>query len=391
MKKLILAIIITLLFSLLPKTKVYAGMQPLTPDNVKKVLTTSATASEFCKLKIGDTSIKDFSVALLRGYGQEGQDPYITTLDQMSCTDEKKGVIYGTLKITRNIPGDEEIYEQVFVIDDHYLRPTNMYTEAYTLTPTIPDQLDTDNSIRGIFKGISVKKGSLKNISDVETNNYADSNYYDGEREFGYIVHVDPNGTIDNIYVLYKGSIYKYTKTIKEIKNVLLVDYTNSDAVLTPKPDPTANWETYQGQGFSFKYPPEWNYRNENGNLVFTKKIPQPRATESAEQATTDKFVEASINIAVIKNTQNMTLDAWTRNEVVRRGLDKYNPVFTTTTVAGQDAIQTVFPTGFAERLFVFMKDENIFVISYKATNDEEEIAKGEMKMKILSTFKFTN
>ena len=272
--KVILIIIFTLLIlGFLPKSIAYAGMQPLTPENVKKVFTTSATKSEFCRLRIGDSDVKDFSAALLRGYGSAGQDPFIETLDKMACTDQKKNIIYGTLKITRNIPGDEVIYEQVFVIDDHYLRPTNLYTEMYTLTPTIPEQPDIDNSIRGVFKGISVKKGSLKSITDVENQNYADNNYYEGDREFGYIVHLDTNGTVDNIYVLYKGDIYKFIEKIKEVGNVLLVDYTTESSITpTPTPDPTADWKLYESDGFSFKYPKAWNFENYYSKYPTEKK-----------------------------------------------------------------------------------------------------------------------
>lgn len=277
MKKALLFFTNLLILIFIFKSTAYAGMQPLTPENVKKVVATMATKSEFCKLKIGDTDVKDFSEALLRGYGSAGQDPYVSTLDKMQCTDQNKDMIYGTLEITRNISGDNIIHEQVFVIDGHYLRPTNLYNEFYTLTPIIPDQPEAYASIMGVFKGNSVKKGSLIHISDVENENYADENYYEGIREFGYIVHIDKEGTIDNIYVLYQNNIYKFVKSLKEIKDVLLVDYTQNNTITstpTPTPDPTANWKTYTNSQYSFqlKYPYHWDVKENTkyGFVMFT-------------------------------------------------------------------------------------------------------------------------
>lgn len=37
----------------------------------------------------------------------------------------------------------------------------------------------------------------------------------------------------------------------------------------SPTPDPTANWKTYSGSSFTFKYPESWNVQEENDNVYF--------------------------------------------------------------------------------------------------------------------------
>lgn len=155
----------------------------------------------------------------------------------------------------------------------------------------------------------------------------------------------------------------------------------------TPTPDPTSDWKTYEGDGFSFKYSPEWSYTSKTGYLFFVKKIREPQPTGSFENLPVDTVVYLQVN----KKAQGETLENWAQNEAIRRGNPEFIPVVKQIKAAGIDAIETDFPSRLGARFTVFIKNDTVFAINLEYATPEDETAQKEFKNQILSTFKFTD
>lgn len=155
----------------------------------------------------------------------------------------------------------------------------------------------------------------------------------------------------------------------------------------TPTPDPTADWKTYEGDGFSFKYSPEWSYTSKTGYLFFFKKIREPQPTGSFENLPVDTVVYLQVN----NRAQGETLENWAQNEALRRGNPEFTPVVKQIKAAGIDAIETDFPSRHGARLTVFIKNDTVFAINLEYATPEDETAQKEFKSQILSTLKFTD
>lgn len=153
----------------------------------------------------------------------------------------------------------------------------------------------------------------------------------------------------------------------------------------TPTPDPTTGWKLYVGDGFSFKYSPEWNYTTKEGNVFFSKKVRERQPTGPFDTLPTD----TSVIFKVDKKALNETLDTWALNEVQRRKLEGFKPEIKKISASGLDVIETEFPSMNGEKLTVFIKGDNVYIITLEYATKEDEVAQKELKNQILSTFKF--
>lgn len=110
------------------------------------------------------------------------------------------------------------------------------------------------------------------------------------------------------------------------------------------------------GNGFSFFYPPDWDYvTQENKTLVFTKTIRQ-----SSEREIEPLPETTSVRIIISERMVDENLENWFENEIVRRGIINYQPIVASIRAAGTNAIETEFPSRFSEKVIVFMDSKNV-------------------------------
>lgn len=158
-------------------------------------------------------------------------------------------------------------------------------------------------------------------------------------------------------------------------------------ATVTPTPDPMTNWKTYSGNGFSFVYPPEWNYGSqEDGTILFSKEIRQTLKSDTEPLPTT-----TTVRFKVTERQPDESLNNWVGKEIERRDLANYEPIVATIRAAGTSAIETEFPSQLGEKVTVFMDEKNVYVITLEYANAEEKFAQEEFRTQILSTFEFEN
>lgn len=157
-------------------------------------------------------------------------------------------------------------------------------------------------------------------------------------------------------------------------------------------PDPTANWQTYEGDGFSFKYPSDWN-----------AVIPKSRTTQTIELSPQNlqiKDTATPVYVLIYENPSNLTLQKWQEDQNSKldgQAVNIYHADAQTTNISGHIAYLTkkgdCHPLTCEQAVIIgqnkiisfhhfgtFSSEFKHDIVTYKDTYDQ-----------ILSTFKFTD
>lgn len=158
------------------------------------------------------------------------------------------------------------------------------------------------------------------------------------------------------------------------------------EALQTPTPDPTADWETYSNNefGFSFKYP--GHFVNDGliagpltGQSNFIRSFSEPSTLREGTDAPFDGF-----SLYIITNTNTESFDEYISNEIDEMNSNEFSRM--------QGAVENTFPLGTA--LLADLQgyyyiptpnNESVIVFAYLEANDSFQSSFDQ----ILSTFEF--
>ena len=218
----------------------------------------------------------------------------------------------------------------------------------------------------------------------------AHDNSKDKEFSIGNVIGINTSfpsaGQGSNDYLFeHNGKIYDVDLLGDFMNNDTLLEqflstfkFTNSN--ITPTPDPTANWKAYQGSGFTFKYPAEWNLKSTNNKITLTLQSPN-------KPSGNDQLTQNTITIETDNNPNNQLLDKWIEQKY-GNGFNKSDVKYKN--VNGNDIAQTIYPSMYGGTLSVFLHDKIVVTVFTEGSGTnltETEVIKDQ----ILSTFKLTN
>ena len=156
----------------------------------------------------------------------------------------------------------------------------------------------------------------------------------------------------------------------------------------SPTPNPTADWQTYEGDGFSIKIPPTWYSSSDKKRWYDPCYIYNQNKDESKCPKTIDTFLEMSL----IPNPSNVSLSEYIGNVKKKWGKplpgwsgDEYDVKITTSIYGRETATGNVLSVqggSFVETL-INTGDNIISIICFSCNVD--------FNNQILSTFKFTD
>lgn len=169
---------------------------------------------------------------------------------------------------------------------------------------------------------------------------------------------------------------------------------TTTTSPLTPTKivDETTNWKTYEGNGFSFRYPAGWKIEKDTQKLVVVTKtiyvLEYDRKTKASESA--------SISVNKSPLDANITLDNWIKTNYLRSNdMGLFNLTILSSKaakVAEEEAVQIWVPGagGYVDTGVLILHNGYGFNISAGGidfnSGEPTRVFKG-----VLSTFKFTD
>jgi hypothetical protein len=173
------------------------------------------------------------------------------------------------------------------------------------------------------------------------------------------------------------------TKTVEKPKAVV------QKPTATPTPDPTANWKTYQGQYFSFKYPQDWSLDSSNKNSIKLTMV-----VNDKDSLGNPIKLQSNISVNFLSVPQNTTLNDWLKTRYFRNDQPLFNLALKSvkkTILSVSDALRIEMPgaAGYDDEGVVTI--HNGYGLDISIIGDSLFGTNMKIFNQILSTFKFTD